>query len=63
MGVSTVSEMGSNPSYFYCVLTGWPSGTYTNLDRPVETVSWNEAMTYCLQQAVREVGHWRARPP
>jgi formylglycine-generating enzyme required for sulfatase activity len=49
-----LAVMGSNPSYFYGVRTTWPSGTYTNLDRPVETVSWSDAMTYCLQLTLRE---------
>src|SRR6266699_2809284 len=42
-----LAVVGSNPSHFNGVQTTYPAGDYgTNLDRPVETVSWYDATNY-----------------
>jgi len=41
------SVTGQNPSYFSFGLPG-------DLDRPIETVSWFEAVKYCIELTNRE---------
>ena len=57
-----LAVMGSNPSYFNGIGRGWdPScSCYRNVDfgtelnRPVEQVSWNDAVAYCAALTSRE---------
>ena len=42
--------MGKNPSFF----NGWPSFSAVDLNRAVETVTWNEAALYCQKLTERE---------
>ena len=54
-----LAVMGSNPSFFNGVQQNWPQpGTSTdfgtNLSRPVEMVSWEDATNYCGQLTQRE---------
>jgi formylglycine-generating enzyme required for sulfatase activity len=44
-----LAVMGSNPSYFTTA-----NGYGTDLSRPVETVSWHEAVAYCAALTARE---------
>jgi formylglycine-generating enzyme required for sulfatase activity len=50
-----LAVVGSNPSFFNGVQTNWPAGDYgTNLSRPVEQVSWNDATNYCAMLTQQE---------
>jgi formylglycine-generating enzyme required for sulfatase activity len=44
-----LAVMGSNPSYFAAA-----NGYGTDLNLPVETVSWNDAVAYCAALTTRE---------
>jgi formylglycine-generating enzyme required for sulfatase activity len=45
-----LAVVGSNPSYFH-------GGAYgTDLNRPVEQVSWNDATNYCAKRTEQETG-------
>ena len=48
-----LAVVGSNPSFFNGVQTNWPAGDYgTNLSRPVEQVSWNDATKALSTQVI-----------
>jgi len=50
-----LAVMGNNPSLFNGVQTNFPPGDYgTDLSRPVEQVSWNDATNYCATLTQRE---------
>jgi formylglycine-generating enzyme required for sulfatase activity len=50
-----LAVMGSNPSFFNGLQTTPPAGDYgTDLSRPVEQVSWDDATNYCGQLTQRE---------
>ena len=56
-----LAVMGSNPSWFNGVREIWDDGCqcttnrdYTDLSRPVETVSWEDATAYCAALTGRE---------
>ena len=50
-----LAVMGSNPSWFNGDRTAWGREDYgTDLNRPVEQVSWNEAVAYCAALTERE---------
>jgi eukaryotic-like serine/threonine-protein kinase len=56
-----LAVMGNNPSYFNGILnegTEWETDYGTDLTRPVEQVSWNDATAYCaaLTEREREAG-------
>ena len=60
-----LAVMGNNPSYFNGVREVWDESCqcatnrdYTDLTRPVETVSWEDAVAYCaaLTEREREAG-------
>jgi formylglycine-generating enzyme required for sulfatase activity len=49
--------MGNNPSWFNGDRTAEVGEDYgTDLRRPVENVSWNDAIAYCAQLTARELG-------
>src|SRR6266571_3362357 len=48
-----LAVMGSNPSYFNGVQNGTDYGT--DLTRPVEEVSWTDAINYCAKRTQQEV--------
>jgi formylglycine-generating enzyme required for sulfatase activity len=61
--------MGSNPSFFNGVYTVWDeicqcytNRDYTDLTRPVEAVSWGDAVAYCAALTERERSAGRISP-
>jgi formylglycine-generating enzyme required for sulfatase activity len=57
-----LSVMGSNPSWFNGDRTGQGYGNYgTDLTRPVESVSWDDVVAYCVALTERERSAGRIR--
>jgi len=57
--------MGDNPSWFNGVLwagTEWETDYGTDLTRPVEQVSWDDAVAYCVALTERERAAGRIAP-
>jgi formylglycine-generating enzyme required for sulfatase activity len=53
-----LSVMGSNPSFF-TTRDWWGTEIPPDLTRPVETVSWNDAVAYCAALTARELAAGR----